>query len=613
MSRTDAASAGIAVAIAALVAGGLEFSAGYYALASGILGGIAVIAAGAAVLLGLMPTRAAVGVACSLLGLAAWAGLSTVWGGLPQPAWRFAGTLVAAAAAVIAGSSLAARGRAVGVGVLIGITVHAVLVITIVAAGAEPENWFRIRQLEGPIGYHNGEAVVAAMGVPLAVWIGTFARSWARAAGASAAVFLLGLAFLTQSRGSLAAVALALTIQVVTARRARVALLVVMLVPVSAALFLSLRNVDRALVDGRPLDDPAFAHYGLVTLVLALVVGGLSLIPLPPHRLGRRHVVAIVSTVAVVALVTAAIAAAIVAPRFDSLRSRLTAEPNWPTKVAAGDTRLSSLSPTGRIELWRVASDMIAERPFHGYGLGTFTLRWTVDRTNKDAYVLQPHSIELEMFAELGVVGFAWLLAFGGGVAWCIARGLGRDRALAAAVAGAVAAFFFISSVDWVFGFTGLIVPAMLLTGAAAGHGRTSVPSRPAAVAVVASVLLALGILAGPAIAQRNLDRARTQAATSLLKATSTAAAARSWDRWDPSVIAFQASLAEQQGRLLVAAAEFHKAATLSRQPWSLYFSEADVLHRAGRIAASEAACRRAIAANPLEPDLRREPCDTVR
>ena len=98
---------------------------------------------------------------------------------------------------------------------------------------------------------------------------------------------------------------------------------------------------------------------------------------------------------------------------------------------------------------------------------------WTIDRTNKDAYVLQPHSLELETLAELGAIGLAWLTAAIGGITWGVVRGVRRDRAVGAAAAGSLGAFFLIASVDWISSFAGLVITAMLVAGAAAGQGRS--------------------------------------------------------------------------------------------------------------------------------------------
>ncbi len=423
-------------------------------------------------------------------------------------------------------------------------------------------------------------------------------------------MLFLSIILLTQSRGSLAATAFAVLLQLGLARRRRLAMLALLLAATSVALFLSLRAVDRALIDGRPLDDPAFRNYALLTLVLALVVAALSSLSPPRTRLTRRQTNAAVGVGAVAAVVAAAAGIAILVTHVGDLRDRVTAEPNRPSEVAAGDTRLSSFSPTGRIELWHVALDMSAEAPVAGHGAGAFTRRFTIERKNKDAYVLQPHSVELEILSELGAVGLVLLAAAIGGLTWGVVHGVRRDRAVGAAAAASLLVFFLVASVDWIHSFAGLMIPAMLIAGAAAGQSGRRVPSAPRAIAYVLLLLVVLGVLAGPAVAQRQLDRARAQAATSSAAAWATAASARRWDRWDPAVVEFQGMLAQQEGRLLDAAALYHRAATLSAQPWTNSFREARVLEQAGLLGRARAACRRAIAANPLGTDVQNGVCD---
>ena len=608
--RDRTATVGIAVGVALLVATALQFSGGYYALAAGILGGLVAIGAFALLTLGLVPARPAVLAASMLVALGAWSVVSTSWGGLPQVSWRFAGLTLAAASALVAGSALGAHARAVVGGVLGGITAHAVVVLATVGSGSAPTDWFRSRQLEGPIGYHNGEASMCAMGVPLALWLATSPRRSLRAGGAAAAVLFLAIILLTQSRGSLAATTFAVLLQLALVRRGRLALLALLLTATSAVLFISLRAVDRALIGGRPLDDPAFRNYVVLTLVLAVVVGALSSLSPPRRRLTQRQTRAAIGLGAAVAVVAATAGIAVFVTHIDDLRDRITAEPNRPSEVAAGDTRLSSFSPTGRIELWHVALDMSAEAPVAGHGAGEFTRRFTIERKSKDAYVLQPHSLELEVLSELGAVGLVLLAAAIGGLIWGIVHGVRRDRAVGAAAAGSLLVFFLVASVDWIHSFAGLVIPAMLIAGAAAAQGGRRVPSTPRTIAYVLVLLVALGVLAGPAVAQRQLDRAKAQATTSSTSAWATAASARRWDRWDPAVVEFQALLAQQGGRLLDAAALYHRAAALSAQPWTNSFREARVLEQAGLLERSRAACRRAIAANPLGADVQNGVCD---
>lgn len=599
----------VAVALAMLVAAGLQFSGGYYALATGILGGIVAVAAAVLLTLGLTPSRPAVAAASMLGALGAWSVLSTSWGGIPHLSWRLTGLLLAGAAALLVGSALAARPRAVVGGVLAGITVHAIIVLATVGSGSSPADWFRERQLEGSIGYHNGEATIFAMGIPLALFVAASGRRLERVAGSAAAVLLLGAALMTQSRGSLIAIVLAITLQFAIAPRARVAALTIVIAAAGVALFLSLRSVDRALVDSRPLDDPVFTRHVLLVLLLALIVGSLSLASLPPVRFTRRGARVLAGGGAALLVVAVVIVISLVAPRLDQLRGPVTPETN-PVSAAAGETRLTTFSASGRLELWDVALRMSEEKPVVGSGVGSFTRRWTIDRTNKDATVLQPHSLELEMLAELGVVGLALLCLAIGGIVWGVVLGIRRERAVGAAVAGSLFAFLLVASVDWVHSFSGIVIPAMLIAGAAAGPGRRHVPSAPRTLGYTLALLVTLGVLAGPALAQYQLDRARSRAKTSPASAWVIAASARSWDRWDPAVVEFQALLAEQDGRFRDAAALYRRAATLSARPWPSSYREAAALYQAGLIEESRAACRRAIAANPLDPALQSGVCD---
>ena len=46
----------------------------------------------------------------------------------------------------------------------------------------------------------------------------------------------------------------------------------------------------------------------------------------------------------------------------------------------------------------------VPEDPLHGVGQGTFPIAWTKDRQLTELYILQPHSLPLELFAELGAI-----------------------------------------------------------------------------------------------------------------------------------------------------------------------------------------------------------------
>ena len=84
-----------------------------------------------------------------------------------------------------------------------------------------------------------------------------------------------------------------------------------------------------------------------------------------------------------------------------SSRTRFNAEPVGGVDL---NERLFSVSGNGRSEQLRVAWDAGRERPFVGNGAGTFEYLWYERRPNL-LVVRDAHSLYMETFAELGVVG----------------------------------------------------------------------------------------------------------------------------------------------------------------------------------------------------------------
>jgi hypothetical protein len=597
---------------AVYVALGLQFSGGYYALAGGIVGVVAVVAAGAGLIGGLRPSRGAVLFAglISLLGI--WSALSTAWDAVPQVSWRFLGLTVTAAAAAVAGSCLAGvrRGQELlllGVGA--GIAGHAAYVLGAVGTHSAPDDWFDGRQVSGPVGYHNAEAAAVVLGVPVALWYAGRRTPWQRAVGAAAATLLLGVTLMTQSRGALLAFFLSAAIQAAVSRRLRIAAVGAALAVVAAVLFLPLRSVDRALVD-QSFDDRAFTRFALAVVACAVVTALLSVPEVQVRFRPTRRQVATTAGVAVaVLLVVAGLSAAALGDRVHRIYHRLTVEPNQTAHVAGGETRLASISLTGRKEQWRIALEMAGEHPLQGSGTGTFSRRWGIDRPFDNLYVLQPHSLELEMLAELGIVGLALLAGAFATIGRGVAAGAAHRRSVAAAAAGGGVAFLLQASVDWIFSFPGLLVPLFLLLGAAA-RGAPGLPERGRTGASMAAVVAAVLVLAGPALASFELSRSRDDGPERFAASWSHVSRALDFDRWDPEAVSYQGSLAEANADYRLAASLYEKAATLSQQPWVEHYRQARALRSAGLVAASRAVCRAIVAEDPLDRSLRGGVCE---
>jgi len=87
-------------------------------------------------------------------------------------------------------------------------------------------------------------------------------------------------------------------------------------------------------------------------------------------------------------------------------------------REAETSSRLAVLSTSGRWDLWRVAWRAFEAEPVTGVGAGNYMYYHDEWRTNKNAKVRQPHSIELRVLSETGVVGAALLFgAFAVGAA----------------------------------------------------------------------------------------------------------------------------------------------------------------------------------------------------
>ncbi len=119
----------------------------------------------------------------------------------------------------------------------------------------------------------------------------------------------------------------------------------------------------------------------------------------------------------------------------------------------------ADLGGAGRHDFWRVAIDAFGEKPLLGHGAGTYEFSWEKLRSI-ELPVHDAHSLYLEAFAELGIVGGLLVLGLVGSLLWCgfaawrDAAGPQRERyavLLAAMLAFAVGAAF-----DWFWEIAGL-------------------------------------------------------------------------------------------------------------------------------------------------------------
>jgi hypothetical protein len=280
------------------------------------------------------------------------------------------------------------------------------------------------------------------------------------------------------------------------------------------------------------------------------------------------------------------------------------------------------LSGGGRDEFWRVAVDAFSEDPAIGHGAGTYRFSWDQLR-HIPLPVLDAHSLYLEAFAELGVIGGLLVLALVGTLlwtgfaAWRAASGPRRElhailfaAALAFAVGAAIDWFWEIAAVGAIFFLaTGALVAArcrQLADRLLPGGERAEQRRFGLAVAGLAIAWISALALIGPLLVDREIDSSNTAAAAgNLSSAVDHAETARSIEPWAATPYVQLGLLAESQGDYATAQARLTQAIAREEGNWQLYYLRARVEHEAGDAAAAGADQREARRLNPEEKCLR--------
>jgi O-Antigen ligase len=135
-----------------------------------------------------------------------------------------------------------------------------------------------------------------------------------------------------------------------------------------------------------------------------------------------------------------------------------------PPATGATNQRFASLG-SNRYSYWRIAIDTGLDHPLAGVGASGFRVAW-LEHRDVDENVRDAHSLELETFAELGLVGVALLAALLGAVALSARAAHRVDPALAAGPAAALTAWAFHSAIDWDWEMPALTLVAVVLAGA---------------------------------------------------------------------------------------------------------------------------------------------------
>lgn len=580
---------------------------------------LALTVAGTLSLPGPGPLAWAVG---AVWAFAAFVMLSALWAESAAEAWEGAArTIFYAALFTLAVATPAGpRGRR---------WLAAGLVLGILAAGLATElrllagdtGAFLAGRLNDPIGYRNGTAALFS----LAAWpaIGFAARrghgSGLRAAAVAASVLLVGLAFLTQSRGMLlglaAGGAVSLALGPDRLRRSWLALAVAAAIAIGSAALLAPYHGSGSGTGTAVAADIRHAGVALALLCAAAFLAGLFAfvydngLRSPAIARGMRGaatagLLAIVAVAAVAALVKAGNPVTYGEDKWDEFTA-------VEASTATG-TRLGTVSGP-RYDIWRVAVDQFADAPLAGAGEGGFPVAYYRERRT-DRNLADAHSLPLRLLAETGLIGTAlfvlWLAVLAVAIAARARRASLAGRTWIAGLAAAGAVVVAQSAVDWLWLIPALFGLAVLALGLAARGDEDVVEPRPLGwagrlpvAALLVAAILSVGALFLSGVYVR---KARQQAPTS---SSASLAAAQTAGRLNPVAVTplyLQAAALESEGRRGEARRILLDALELEQDNFVTLALLGDLEVRAGNEAVARRYYGRALALNPLDSGLRK-------
>jgi O-antigen ligase len=511
----------------------------------------------------------------------------------------------------------------------LGIGVLALVTLFRVGTVGDPASLFAGGdRLTWPVGYANAAAATWLMAFWPAVAFAASARvPWAlRGVAAALAVVLLDVALLSQSRGSVLALPICavLFIAFVPGRLRHLAALV----PIAGAAAAALPKVidmGDALDggDAGAISDAASSVLAIV-LVVAVVAGAIVAAVAawetlrPPAaataariRSGWRALV-----VAGVALGAVAGLVAIGNPA-DRIDNAWHSFKGGYDDNTGSSNRLTAGLGSNRYDFYRVALDVFEDHPVAGVGADNFFQDYLALGDSSET-PRNPHNLALRTLAQTGVIGTLLLLAaFGAALAagWRAMRGW-PDPLAATVAGGAVLAFAYWvvhGMTDWFWEWAGLGAPAFALLGLACALAPRRAadgppPRTPGTVGLVVAgtaLVLAALVIAGPWLAERDVERAGAVFGTRPFEAYSRLDRAARLDPLSDRPNLIEGSIALRYGDLARARAAF--TAAHDRNPRGQYatLELGAIASVQGKRATAERLLTRAVALAPRDQSAR--------
>jgi hypothetical protein len=517
--------------------------------------------------------------------------------------------------------------------------IGAIAIVTAVkvATLTDPGGLYIAERLAYPLGYYNATAALfmTATMVAIALSAQRDSRAPLRVLGLLVATVCLQLAVLCQSRGWLytAPIVLALMLALIPSRLRLLAHTLLPIASTAAIAPVLLRVYARATPGGVALIQPGLSHvlhtqgqHAVQAMLIAdLVLVLLAAVAVTIDRrlqIGRARTRGLNRLAAALAVLTAiaAVAVGLTAVHGDPIGH---VERAWHSfadagvnATATGYSRFGTFA-SNRADIWRVALHEFAQHPLAGIGQDNFATSYTRLRHTYE----QPrwtHSIELRLLTHTGLVGALLFLAFLAAALLAALRGRERgsvsERVSVGILLLALVVWLVHGSIDWLWEYPALSVPALAFAGAAGALGRTRlvVPDRAkhdravlratAWIGAALACTCAIAALAVPFLAARKLERAISVWPSQPALAYGEVRSASDLLSFDTQPGLVGGSIAVNRGEYDRARAWFQEAQRREQEAWLTPFVLGLLDSEQGRQAAARAQLLRARKLNPREP-----------
>jgi tetratricopeptide (TPR) repeat protein len=449
--------------------------------------------------------------------------LTIVWSIAPDRSWAYLNRGLAYLALAVLGlyaGALVRRRPLVTTAGLLAVLLVGVLgwaLLGKVFPGLFPDG-ARVARLRNPIGYWNALALIAALAMPLGLWLAA-GRRHARIVRAGGVVLLYVATIalvLTYSRAGIVVAAAGVLLWLWLCRDRFEGLLMLVAGVGPGLVVVAWASTEPGIVDH--LQTSATRERAGAWFALALVAGAAAALGLSHYgaRLGERfsdeerhrwatRLGAGLAGLAAVAVIAATVAVGGPDEWFDEFRGG---------DVAQSSGRLAELSSNNRWTWWQESWELFRDEPAGGHGAHTFEIARRPLRVGS-VVTEEPHNIGVQSLAELGIVGLLLGLAAAGfGLLACreaLSRLEGDEKAAATALAVLLPVYLLhaLADIDW--DFVAASAPVFVAVGVLLSAGRPPAEPRSRPALTLVTGVVALGVLysiTAPWLAQRRVEDA---------------------------------------------------------------------------------------------------------